>query len=97
MTNKAPRTGTVTPAYTKEVDGYVRVWGEGGGNAKESFELKLYAGDTLIATTKLNNIEGIIDGDVYVTWNFYYSNSNDAIGPPFGKKAIPIPSHNPLR
>lgn len=75
---KAPRTGTVTPAYTKEVDGYVRVWGEGGGNAKESFELKLYAGDTLIATTKLNNIEGIIDGDVYVTWNFYYSNSNDS-------------------
>jgi len=68
----------VTPAYTKEVDGYVRVWGEGGGNAKESFELKLYAGDTLIATTKLNNIEGIIDGDVYVTWNFYYSNSNDS-------------------
>lgn len=75
---KAPRTGTVTPAYTKEVDGYVRVWGEGGGNAKESLELKLYAGETLIATTKLNNVEGVINGDVYVTWNFYYPNSNDS-------------------
>ena len=75
---KSPRTGTVTPAYTKEVDGYVRVWGEGGGNAKESLELKLYADETLIATTKLNNVEGVIDGDVYVTWNFYYPNSNDS-------------------
>lgn len=75
---KAPRTGTVTPAYTKEVDGYVRVWGEGGGNAKENLELKLYADETLIATTKLNNVEGVIDGDVYVTWNFYYPNSNDS-------------------
>lgn len=75
---KAPRTGTVTPAYTKEVDGYVRVWGEGGGNAKENLELKLYADETLIATTKLNNVEGVIDGDVYVTWNFYYPNYNDS-------------------
>lgn len=75
---KAPRTGTVTPAYTKEADGYVRVWGEGGGNAKENLELKLYAGETLIATTKLNNVEGVINGDVYVTWYFYYPNSNDS-------------------
>ena len=73
-TIKATPKGTVTPAYTKEVDGYVRVWGEGGGNAKESLELKLYAGETLIATTKLNNVEGVINGDV--TWNFYYPNSN---------------------
>ena len=69
--------GSNSPAYTKEVDGYVRVWGEGGGNAKESFVLKLYSGETLIATTMLNNIGGIIDGDVYVTWNFYYPSSND--------------------
>lgn len=68
---------TTSPAYTKEVDGYVRVWGEGGGNASESFVLKLYSGKTLIATTQLNNVDGIIDGDVYVTWNFFYPKSND--------------------
>lgn len=75
-TIKATPKGTVTPAYTREADGYVRIWGEGGGNATESLKLKLFAGDTLIATTELNNIDGIIDGDVYVTWNFYYSNSD---------------------
>ncbi|MBQ3031688.1 MAG: hypothetical protein IJD29_04240, partial [Anaerotignum sp.] len=69
--------GSNSYAYTKEVDGYVRVWGEGGGNAKESFVLKLYSKDELIATTKLNNVGGIIDGDVYVTWNFFYPESND--------------------
>ena len=69
--------GTVTPAYTGEVDGYVRIWGEGGGNAKESYVLKLFAGDKLIATTQLNNVGGIIDGDVYVTWNFFYPASTD--------------------
>ncbi len=70
-------TGSNSPAYTKEVGGYVRVWGEGGGNAKESFVLKLYSGEALMATTTLNNIGGIIDGEVYVTWNFYYPSSND--------------------
>ena len=73
----APATGSNSLAYTKEENGYVRVWGEGGGNAKESYELKLYSGETLIATTKLNNVGNIIDGDVYVTWNFYYPQSND--------------------
>ncbi len=70
-------TGTVTQAYTKEEDGYVRVWGEGGGNASESYELKLYSEETLIATTELNNVGGIIDGDVYVTWHFFYPESSD--------------------
>ena len=70
-------TGSNSFAYTKEVDGYVRVWGEGGGNASESYELKLYSGGYHIATTTLNNIGGIIDGDVYVTWNFYYPESTD--------------------
>ena len=73
----APATGSNSFAYTKEENGYVRVWGEGGGNAKESYELKLYSGETLIATTKLNNVDNVIDGDVYVTWNFYYPESND--------------------
>ncbi len=70
-------TGSNSPAYTKEVDGYVRIWGEGSGNASESFVLKLYSEETLIATTTLNNVGGIIDGDVNVTWNFFYPSSND--------------------
>ncbi len=72
-----PAKGSNSYAYTGEVDGYVRVWGEGGGNAKESFVLKLYSEDTLMATTQLNNIGGIIDSDVYVTWTFFYPESND--------------------
>ena len=77
LENKPEPTGSNSPAYTGEVDGYVRVWGEGGGNAKESFVLKLYSSETLMATTKLNNVDGIIDGDVYVTWHFFYPSSND--------------------
>ena len=57
--------GTLTNAYTSET-GY---WGECGGNAKESFEFKFYNNDTYMGYTKLNNIGGIIDGDVYVSWN----------------------------
>ena len=73
-----PAKGSNSPAYVgKDANGNVRVWGEGGGNAKESFELKLYAGETLIATSKLNNIGGIINGNVFVTWNFFYPESND--------------------
>ena len=66
--------GTVTPAYTSEAT----IWGEGGGNAKESFVVKLYSNETLLATSSLNNIGGIIDGDVNVTWNIpLNSESND--------------------
>ena len=64
-------------AYVKEVDGYVRVWGETWGNAKESYALELYSGETKIATTVLNNVGGIINGSVNVTWNFFYPESTD--------------------
>ncbi len=57
--------GTLTKAYTV-VNGYS---GECGGNASESFMFKFYCGDTFMGYTSLNNIDGIIDGDVYVTWN----------------------------
>ena len=58
-------TGTLTNAYTS-ASGY---WGECGGNAKESFGFKLYYNDTFMGSTFLNNVGGIIDGDVYVSWN----------------------------
>ncbi len=65
--------GTVTYGYTRQ-DG---VWGEAKSNSKESFYIELYAGDEKIATTTLNNVDGIIDGDVYVTWSVPFAGSVD--------------------
>ena len=46
------------------------IWGETWGNASESFVIKvLDANDNVMGTTSLNNIGGIIDGDVNVTWH----------------------------
>ena len=46
------------------------IWGEVWGNAYESFVIKvLDANGNVMGTTSLNNIGGIIDGDVNVTWN----------------------------
>lgn len=58
-------TGTLTRAYTSENT----YWGECGGNAKESFEFKFYNDNTYMGYTSLNNIDGIIDGNVYVSWH----------------------------
>ena len=60
-----PAKGSITPAYT----GATSIWGEGGGNAKQSLVVKLYSNETLLATASLNNIGGIINGNVYVSWN----------------------------
>ena len=57
--------GTLSVAYTT-TDGY---WGECGGNANDSFELKFYNDNTYMGSTSLNDVDNIIDGDVYVTWN----------------------------
>ncbi len=65
--------GTITPGFTRQ-DG---VWGEAKANSEESFYVELYAGDEKIATTTLNNIDGIIDGDVYVTWSIPFAGSTD--------------------
>ena len=65
--------GSISPAYTSNT----AFWGEGGGNAYESYVITVYEGDKVIATASLNNIGGIIDGDVYVTWNIPFAGSND--------------------
>ena len=57
--------GTLSCAYTSAT-GY---WGECGGNAKESFEFKFYNDNTYMGYTSLNNVGGIIDGSVYVSWS----------------------------
>ena len=66
-------TGSVTPAFT----GAASIWGEGGGNASESLVVELYSNDTLLASASLNNIGGIIDGDVYVSWNIPLNNAGN--------------------
>ena len=57
--------GYPSNAYTSETT----IWGECGAKATESFELKIYSGDTYLGESSLNNIGGIIDGDLYVTWS----------------------------
>ncbi len=61
---EAPK-GTITYGYVSQND----IWGEITTNAKTSVEIEIYAEETKIAKTTLNNIGGIIDGDVYVTWH----------------------------
>ena len=62
---KAAATGTLKNAYTSDS----KYWGECGGNAKVSFAFKFYYNDTYMGITSLNNVGGIIDGDVFVTWS----------------------------
>lgn len=50
------------------------IWGEVWGNARESFVIKvLDANDNVMGTTSLNNVGGIIDGDVNVSWNLKFN------------------------
>ena len=68
--------GSLTAAYTN-ADGY---WGECGGNANYSFELKFFNGETFMGTTSLQDVDNIINGDVNVTWNLKFdaaSNTDD--------------------
>ncbi len=58
-------TSTLTNCYTSDST----YWGECGGNASESFIFKFYNGETYMGYTSLNNEDGIIDGDVYVSWH----------------------------
>lgn len=65
--------GSVTLALTSTTG----FWGEGGGNAQESLVFTIYEGDKVIVTASLNNVNGIFDGDVYVTWSTPFAGSND--------------------
>ena len=57
--------GSLSAAYTA-TDGY---WGECGGNANYTFELKFFSGETFMGSTSLNDVDNIINGNVNVTWN----------------------------
>ena len=70
-------------AKGKDFNGYTSadgIWGEVWGNARESFVIKvLDANGNVMGTTSLNNIGGIIDGDVNVSWNLKFdaASNND--------------------
>ena len=50
------------------------IWGEVWGNARESFVIKvLDANGNVMGTTSLNNIGGIINGNVNVSWNLKFN------------------------
>ena len=69
-----PTVGTITPGYTSTTS----VWGEATSNAKESLVIKIYAGETLIGTTSLNDINNIIDGTKkLVTWHAQFDPNDD--------------------
>ncbi len=65
--------GTITPGYTRQNG----VWGEATSNSEESFYIELYSGEDKIAKTTLNNVGGIIDGDIFVTWSIPFAGSLD--------------------
>ena len=65
--------GTITPCYT-DANSF---WGEATSNSTESLVVELYEGETKIASTSLNDVGGIINGDVYVTWNINFGENND--------------------
>ena len=53
----------VTPCYT-DANGF---WGEAQTYSTESLVIEIYEDETKIASASLNNVGGIIDGDVFVT------------------------------
>ena len=72
LDGKAYPKGTITYGFTTDN----RIWGEGTSNSTESFVVELYADEEKIASTSLQNYEGIIDGDVYVTWGIPFDGSD---------------------
>lgn len=58
--------GDVTPGHASATT----IWGEGKSNAKESYVVKIYSGDTYMGQTSLNDVDDIIDGTTKnVTWS----------------------------
>ena len=65
--------GTVTLCYTSAE----KFWGEAGANSENSFVIELYEEDKKIASASLNDIDNIIDGELYVTWNIPFAPNTD--------------------
>ena len=73
---EANPTGGPITGYTSETS----IWGETKANAKVSYVIKVYSGDTFMGQSALNPNKGLIDGNVNVTWNIQLdaaSNTDD--------------------
>ena len=53
------------------------IWAECSANATESLVIKVYSGDTYLGSTSLNNIDGILNGNVVVTWHLSLDTESD--------------------
>lgn len=67
----------IVVAKGRGIIGYVgtdRIWGESWGNARESYVVKVIdANGNVMGTTSLKNINGILNGDVNVTWSINFA------------------------
>ena len=66
----------ILPPMGNDFNGYTRtdaIWGEVWGNARESFVINVLDAEGIVmGTTSLNNIGGIINGNVNVTWSLKF-------------------------
>ncbi|MBR3883742.1 MAG: hypothetical protein IKJ31_03180, partial [Bacteroidaceae bacterium] len=71
--NVTVKSSAVEAPKGNNFSGYIgtdRLWGETWGNSKESFVIKVVdANDNVMGSASLNNVNGIINGNVNVTWN----------------------------
>ena len=62
--------------YGSSIIGYTdtyTIWGEAWGNAFKSYEIKVCdAAGNVMGTSSLNNVNGIINGNVNVTWSLLF-------------------------
>lgn len=67
----------IVVAKGRGITGYVgtdRIWSDSWGNARESYVVKVIdANGEVMGTTSLRNINGILDGDVEVTWSINFA------------------------
>ena len=70
--SKAP-SGKLQGSYISETT----IWAECSANATESLVIKVYSGDTYLGSTSLNNIGGILNGNVMVTWHLSLDPASD--------------------
>ena len=70
----------IVVAKGRGITGYVgtdRIWSDSWGNARESYVVKVIdANGEVMGTTSLRNINGILDGDVEVTWSINFAGND---------------------
>lgn len=74
--------GEITYGYVSSgyINGVPAIWGDATFNASESFVVKIYAGDKLIATTTLNDPDHVLTNGTSkdTTWHAAFSDDGDS-------------------